>query len=141
MGEVIMSEDKEKWTRRVAKLIKLTREGQLKWQRSATPEHLKLPTTVILDGPVYTSQHKDQNLRIYKTKVLTDVVDNPFALGDLFRPKNKAWVEAVSLDITDDHGLTLLHFPQVSALKDLYSAVIYQVTNVQEFLDELLTEG
>lgn len=137
-----MSEDKENWTKRVAKLIKLTREGEIRWQNSEMPDHLKLASTVILDGPMYTARHKEQNLRIYKTKVLTDVVDNVFAgLGDLFRPKDKTWKDVVSLDITDDSGLTLLHFPQVSALKDLYSAVVYQATNVQGYLDELLTES
>lgn len=137
-----MSEDKDSWTKRVAKLIQLTRDGRLKWMNSATPEHLKLPSTVVLDGPVYTSKYKGQDLRIYKTKVLTDVPEiGILTLGNIWKNKSKTWAEVVSLDVTDTSGLTLLPFPQVSALKDLYKAVIYQATDVQGFLDELLMEG
>lgn len=51
------------------------------------------------------------------------------------------WVSDIILEFTDVNGESLWTFPQVKAVRDLLSAVQYQVAGVNEFLHELFSES
>jgi hypothetical protein len=133
-----MSSEQNKWADAVAKLIKLTQDGELKW-RTALPAEAEVENQSALQGAIYVADQKSRLIRLYKLKVQVDREwERQFILRSS-RQDVPLWVEVFMLELIDFQGNTLFTFPHVSGLKDLYVSVSYQVAGVEEFLDELLS--
>lgn len=130
-----MSTEKNKWVDAVAKLIKLTQEGELKWTIDEPPvSFAKRPNTRV--EVVFIATHGEKSLRLYERRFQEEFIDfDEFEMRPV--PKTE-WRKAVVLEFIDDNGNSLWAFPSVEALNDLMSAVQYQAAGVKDFLTELL---
>lgn len=132
-----MSSEKSKWTDAVVKIIKLTQNSELKWQVAEPTEEIgKTPDDRIT--AVFSTSHKSKNLRLYE-RVYQVRVPNPF-WAVLSEPTFR-WRTNVVLEITDLDGLAVWTFPNVASLRDLLATVQYQVANIKDFLDAILTDS
>jgi len=130
-----MSTERNKWIEAVAKLIKLTQDGNLVWQAQEPPfSFSKRPDAGV--EVVFVSKHGERNLRLYEKRVQEEVEDfDDFEM----RPVTKLeWKKRVILEFIDENGNSLWAFPSLDALNDLASTVQYQVAGVKDFLAELL---
>jgi hypothetical protein len=130
-----MSTEKNKWVDAVAKLIKLTQEGQLNWIIADPPASFsKRPNSRV--EVVFVAKHGDKSLRLYEKRFQAEFVDfDEFEM----RPVQKTeWRKTVVLEFIDEIGNSLWAFPSVEALNDLVSTVQYQVAGVKDFIAELL---
>ena len=135
-----MTEKQSKFVEAVARLIKLTQDGELMWESSKPSAELERDG--IKDESVFISRYKDRILRLYKYSYR---VDEPglFDISTSFFPikvKYPYWASSVTLEFIDDNGFSLWKFPFTNALNDLFQAVQYQFAGVDEFLDKLLNE-
>ncbi len=130
-----MSTEKNKWVDAVAKLIKLTQEGELKWTIDDPPPNFSTRPNARVEV-VFVAKHGEKSLRLYEKRFQEEFVDfDEFEM----RPVPKVeWRKVVVLEFIDDSGNSLWRFPSVEALNDLISAVQYQVAGVKDFLSELL---
>jgi hypothetical protein len=71
---------------------------------------------------------------VRKIKGFRGVFFGPFVL------KYPYWTTQIYLELVDDYGHTLWTFPEVSAVRDLLTAVKYQVSGVKDLLDDLLND-
>lgn len=130
-----MSVEKNKWIDAVAKLLKLTQDGELTWSVQEPPASFtKRPNSSV--DVVFVAKHGDKLLRLYEKRFQEDVVD--FDQFQLRQVMTTEWKKTVVLEFIDGNGNTLWVFPYVQALQDLASSVQYQVAGVKDFLAELL---
>ncbi len=149
-----MNEEKKgkyKWVDAVARMIELTQQGEMRW-KSVEPTGTATAEKNRTSG-VFQTTLNGKPIRLYERKVQQrrSVLDD----DDDYNPLSKAvatamlplipkytfvWVPDVILEFVDAKGTTLWTFPQVSALRDLLTAVQYQVAGVSEFLEDLFSE-
>lgn len=136
-----MTEEKSKWIEAVAKMIKLTQNGKIKWESEE-------PDTVPKKGEddriesVFVAIYKEKTLRIYRRRykriTINDAIASITGTGKVARPP--LWDYSVVLELIKAYDQPVWAFPKEDILKDLLSAVQYQVSGVKEFLDEILIE-
>ena len=130
-----MSTEKSKWVDAVAKLIKLTQEGELKWTIDEPPPSFsRRPNSRV--EVVFVTNYGEKNLRLYERRFQEEFID--FDEFEMRAVPKTDWRKAVVLEFVDDNGNSLWAFPSVEALNDLMSAVQYQAAGVKDFLTELL---
>lgn len=135
----------DKWVVAVAKLNKLTQEGDLTWKPSEAKDslegQLRAPlATMVGVGPepakgidvpahsilsAYEASYKRKRLAIFERKY-----SNALAIG--------GWSFKVSLGFLDDADQLIFTAPEVSGLVDLLISVKHQQAGVEDFLAELL---
>ncbi len=133
-----MTEDKNKWIEAIAKLIKLTQDGKIKWFSYSEAESLKKFPDDRIESSFFCT-YKEKNLRIYKRLFKRHV---PEFMGKFF-PLGKdgsVYSTQTILEIFDNNDQTLWSFPKESILDDLLAAVLYQVSGIKYFLDDILKE-
>lgn len=141
----MMSEDKNTWIDAVAKLIQLTQDGVLKWDATKPADTLKTQSDDSIDI-VFLTTYKGKRLRLYK-RTYTDYrpaklslaaqISRMGTLGAATEMEAYRETEFI-MDLSSD-GPARWSFPKVGPLRDLYSAVQYQVAGVKEFLSDLLS--
>ena len=145
MGEVVVSEERNRWIDAVARMIKLTQDGTLEWEAMKPADSLKQEPDDIIDV-IFQTTYRDKLLRLYKrTYIGHRPVSKPFGadLASLLGVKRETEpyrATEVILDFVSNDGLPLWTYPNVAALSDLLSAVQYQVAGVKDFLNELLSD-
>jgi hypothetical protein len=125
--------EKEQWIDAVARLIELTQNGELNWRvgRRRTPGRGE-PTT-----PPYYADYKKHT---YKLEERWVEAPRPTTMDQFLRafssaaPKDR---HVVTLDLVDDHGLSLYSVPSISPLWDLLS-VVQKQTAADDALHDLL---
>lgn len=130
----------------IAKLIKLTQDGEVLWLPQPIDEALKqYPDDEI--GPVFTATYGGRNLRIYRRRYkyepgqFVSGVTNVLASSLGMRGRTPGtWRTEVILEIIDEQGVAIWPFPIDPMLRDLFSAVRYQAAGVKEFLADVLRE-
>ena len=130
-----MSNERNKWIDAVAKLIKLTQDGQLVWAAQEPPfTFSKRPNFSV--EVVFACKYGEKNLRLYEKRIQGEVDEfDEFEI----RPVTKVeWTKVTVLEFVDERGNSLWAFPKIEALNDLFSTVQYQVAGVRDFLAELL---
>jgi len=134
-----MSSERDKARDAVNKLNKLTLEGKLAWSITHSHDLSKFQPDRLV-GHVYEAKYKDNVLRLYKMKMKVEVARRPVLglSGFIQSEPEVTWSDQVFLEMVDLTGITLWMFPQLSALKDLYSSVSYQVADVKNFLEDIL---
>jgi hypothetical protein len=111
----------------VARLLELTQEGGLAWQRQDPPETFSPgPGERLEDGVVYTTEYLDKGrLRLYGLRLDPD-------------GQGAAGSHAVGLEFVDEAGRATWRFPRVEGLDDLLEAVRFQTAGVKDFIDDFL---
>src|SRR5271165_5561208 len=123
----IFEDDIDKTSKAVTKFLRQTLEGEISWKiddRKAVPG-----AGEYVIGKIYMTIILDKCLRIYKYK------EKYYADED-----NYSWSEGVKLQFTDDEGNPEWDFPYSNAVDDLYKAISFKTTNVEEFFDKWLNE-
>ncbi len=130
----------------IAKLIKLTQDGEIPWVSQPIDEALKkAPDDEV--GPIFTATYSGKKLRIYRRryKYVPSRLESSLSgvtasiLGTGVRPPSTQRTEVI-LEIIDEQGVAIWSFPSDPMLRDLLSAVQYQAAGVKEFLDSVLRE-
>lgn len=136
-----MAEDANKWVDAVTKLTKLTHEGKIEWSTAPLGGVLIGDDSQQLES-CFVGNHKGKKLRIYKKRFKVEDPNPMLSLMTIepFRRKYPYWAAQIYLEIVDDYGNAAWTFPEVSALRDLFTAVKYQASGVKDLLDDLLRE-
>jgi hypothetical protein len=114
----------DQWVEAVAKLTKLTQDGELVWNA----ESLSDAEGVI--GPTYKAWYGDKILRLQMRGVMAKKRSW----------EGEGWQELPMLEFVDSNDKTLWTFPTLDAIQHLYGAVQYQTAGVRDFLDDLLKQ-
>ena len=123
-----MSEKKDKWIDAVAKIIKLTQEGKIIW-KTAEPHSTPSYETIRIS---FVTDYKDHVLRLYEK----DVKHTGPAIG-----LAGGYVETETvLEMVDQDGVGIWAFPSTSAIENLMSAVRFQVSRANDFINDILSE-
>ena len=136
-----MAEDATKWVEAITRLTKLTQEGKIEWSSAQSRGVLANDEAQQIES-AFLADYKDKRLRIYKKRFKVED-PNPLFTGMMiqpFAPKYPFWASQIYLELIDNHGQNLWTFPEVSALRDLLTAVKYQVSGVKDLLDDLLKD-
>jgi len=131
------------WIEAVAKLIRLTHEDQLTWERVESLNDSKK------EVDAYVAEYKGRRLKLSERE--NPLEENFKRMAQYRLPKSEIEktldffnsiknATLITLEFVDENEVSLWRFPQTSALHDLMSSVRYQSANVKEFLKDILNE-
>ncbi len=132
----------------VVKLMHLTQKGKLKWRAGKPDDSMKLEGGDRIDS-VYVAEYNGRILQIYRR----NWVDLAEARGILGAFRMATGQRRGALGTLEEYSReqTVLRlatpeggfwtFPHNNALRDLMTAVSFQVTDAKDFLDEILSES
>lgn len=106
------------WVRAVARLIRLTEEGKIKWKSALAP---RSPQDQQVDV-VFTAEYESKRLRLHKEFTRYVFGEVVLELGD---KAEEGWYT----------------IPETEAAKELLESVEYQVYGVDDFLSKVLDPG
>ncbi len=134
-----MPEEKDRLIEAVAKMIRLTQSKGLLWKAEKQPEVAKeQPDDQI--SSVFSIDYEGKKLRLYERTF--KAYRGPFDLPGIMRGTPEVyWDSIVVLEFLGQQDEPLWRFPTIGPLKDLLSAVQYQVADVAGFLDAVLGNG
>jgi hypothetical protein len=125
-----------KWLNAISKLVELTQDGKLEWKFSAPSEGLERSFPNDRIAGVFTTKYKGRNLRLYERHFQLSsyqYLDDRIIGGE--------WGSEITLEMYDVFSdAPLWAFPYADILRDLLSAVQYQVAGVKDFVNEILEE-
>jgi hypothetical protein len=122
-----MPNDEQKTVALVAKLTRMTKEGQLKWFKESPPSSLTRTTNEEV-AAFYSATYNDRHLGLYDVRYRYWNED-----GEIV-----GWGQRYELAIFDDEGEVLWAFPSVPGIRELFSSVQYQSADVNKLFDDLL---
>ena len=144
-----MVDQKDKWIKVIAKLIKKTQEKEIEWEINRSPKNITLDDDAYVEA-VFVSSYKDNRyLRLYKKHFKSIKYVDPIgtltgvSAGNIFGQKQKEsyWINRIHLEIVDSNNNILFEFPsKQSLLNDLLNSVKYQVSGVSDLIYDLLNE-
>lgn len=110
----------------IGELVKLTREGSIKWMKymgdpkgiTRTERHADIH---------YTANYKGHFLCLYEYRSKEWISDEDWV-----------WDSGRALELVDETGLPLEEFVTCSATNDLLKAVKHQTSGMDEFIDKVL---
>lgn len=124
------------WVRAVARLIRLTEEGKIKWKSAPAPRSLQEQQVDV----VFTAEYESKRLRLHKgTKKIED--PGPGYVTSSFKRVYPYWIEGVVLELGDKAEEGWYTIPETEAAKELLESVEYQVYGVDDFLSKVLDPG
>lgn len=142
-------EKKDDAVEAIARLIRLTQEGQVKWVIAGPRGDLQNRDGFEVTF-VFATKYKERRLRLYGYR---RKVEDPGPFGVRYLnlssfsgvsvTKERTypyWEDGVRLELSDLDGHSLWAFPENSTIYDLLRAVRYQVAEVKEFLDDVLKD-
>ena len=106
------------WVRAVARLIRLTEEGKIKWKSALAPRSLQDQQVDV----VFTAEYENKRLRLHKEFTR-------YVFGE------------VVLELGDKAEQGWYTIPETEAAKELLESVEYQVYGVDDFLSKVLDAG
>lgn len=120
----------DKWSQFIAQLIERTQDNRVQWS-TYTPKPVDGATIQV--EIVYQSKYQDKALRLFETRLKKGLPD----IAWLTDPRVR---EEIVLKIVDEQQNDLFRFPDTSALRDLLTAVKYQVAKIDDFLQGILEQ-
>jgi hypothetical protein len=123
-----MSSERNKLVDAIWKLLSLTQKRQLKWRNNYPQGPLPGHSLGRVDV-FYETEYKGKTLRLFESKF-------PVERG-IFSGVD--WESEAVLQLVDSSGASVWTFPHSEVTEHLLSAVRYQVTEVGDFIEELLT--
>jgi hypothetical protein len=121
----------------VAKLIELTQKGELRWTLVKPTETMKVGEGDLID-PLYRATYKGKQLQVYRrhfTQTHVMLSDHFTGAPDWHQKRETEIV----LRLVNSDGSTWV-FPPNNAIPDLLEAVSYQVSGVDDFMREVLSD-
>ncbi|WP_458424953.1 hypothetical protein [Methylorubrum extorquens] len=118
-----MSEDISKSVRFIAKLLELTQDGHLSWEIGAEESF-----TTNLEGRI---------LKIHQVRRRAD----PAGSG---KNATRTWLgtpafkNVVALELLNEEGKVTFKFENVAGMRDLWQAVNFSASKVDDFIDKVL---
>ena len=120
----------EKLIKAVSKLIRLTQEKKLKWEKMNPPSDLFEGTDSVVPY-FYGVRHKENNLGLYEIRF--KAVDP--------NTENIYWADDVVLSVFAEDWTRVWDFPEKSAVYDLLRSIRYQIADVDGLIDSLLNDA
>ncbi len=117
---------KDRITKLVLKLIKLTKNNDIKW-KGFVPDNPDLPNEEIILDKVYKTEIGDKNFHLYRYKYKYFIDEFEYQ-----------WAQRVRLDLVDNEGETDYVFKYENSMNDLYDIVREQASNVNQLIDDIL---
>lgn len=138
-----MSDQPNKLVTVVARLMRLTQEGVIRWRREELPEQL------IEGGDVvnfYVTEYDGYILGIYEKKYKPNTVYEAALSGSPFHkmPEREVVLAFFSRNLLKRNAPWLekeWEFPPVAGLENLFRAVVFQVADVGSFIDKILEDS
>jgi len=118
----------EKSDKTVKKLLALTQDRLIEWQKITDTRAITRGTNDVVDL-AYKAEFKGDNFIIYEVRYQT-----------MDEEERVYWDSRVNLDLVDDNGVIIWHFPSNIAKWDLLEAVRIKAGNVEEKLDDFLKD-
>lgn len=120
--------EQDRITNVLAKLLQQTQDGTLAWEAGKPPRDLTTGTDDLIDT-VFIAEKNDRVLRLfpYKSKFYMD--ENEYR-----------WDDGVTLEMSDERGLSWWHFPKNPIIWDLLEAVKFNTIDVDGFINGLISE-
>jgi len=125
-----MSNNKDKWIDVVAKLTKLTQEKKLLWVTTDSPSSTPSYVTIRIS---FATKYKGRSLRLYEKEF--DHTSNRSIIGGLMFEETET-----VLELLDENGIGIWSFPGTRALSDLMSAVRFQISGANDFINDVLAD-
>lgn len=138
-----MTKEGDKYINVIAKLVKLTQKGKLKWESLYDPETIAASPDERIES-AFVTQYKTRTLRIFKKRYkvnLTSSVAMTFLSFSTSHERGPIWSTTIILQMIDEKGLVLWTFPEVEPIEDLFAAVQYQVADIKGFTEDVLSEN
>lgn len=123
-----MSSERNRLFDAIWKLLTLTQKRQLKWRNNYPQGPLPGHSLGRVDV-FYETEYKGKTLRLFESKF-------PVERGIFSRVD---WESEAVLQLVDSSGTSVWTFPHSEVTEHLLNAVRYQVTEVGDFIQELLT--
>ena len=116
----------------VFKIFRMTHEGSLVWQRKLPPSLMQknLQSTI---HAYFEAEYQGRRLALFQRHTLPCK-----QLASLDRTPQEDWRQPAQLALLDNAGELLFEFPWSRQVQDLFDAVRYKASNVDDFLDQLL---
>ena len=130
----MVAENKSKLVKLVAKMLEMTQEGELKWSLDKTSVSDPSQTKTI--GVIFKSSYNGKNLKIYKREY--DNTEENHMYGGIYASGQSSYTISIVLGFFDDDGNLIWRFPHTTGISDLYTAVSYQVADIDNFSNDLL---
>lgn len=112
----------------ITKLNRDTKEGTVLWDSDRrAPSSLSGGDNLL--GNMYSTRVLGKNIRLYK-----------YEYKDYYEEESFHWSTRFRLELVDHWGATTFIFPEDTSIYDLYNSVMYQTSNVKDFLDSYLTD-
>jgi hypothetical protein len=129
--------DENDWVRAVARLIRLTEGGKLKWKSAPAPRAPRSAEPEQQVDVVFTAEYEGKRLRLYiDAKNIEDEL--PILNVGPFRKKYPYWAREVVLELGDEAEHGWYTVPYTEATEDRLESVKYHVLGVDDFLDRVL---
>lgn len=130
---------RNRWVDAVSSMIELTQEGKLKWTTNSESD--KAQDDKERTTPYFLTTYKDKALRLYEKRVPVNTNSITASLYSITGEEPPKWRRNIILEFIDGEGHNLWTFPEIDALPDLLSSVQYQVSGVNDFLDDIISEA
>jgi len=114
-------------TQLIVKLNKMTQGGELGWSSHNLKLTLDYQEEIV--DKVYRTSYKDKYFRLFKYR------SRHYTDEDVFH-----WITGWRMEITDENYNAEWRFPEERAISDLYDSVRYQIANVDDLINDLLSD-
>lgn len=136
-----MSTNKDTWLDVIAKITKLTQLGEIVWKTASTDPIIKVANDRI--KVAFETEYLGKKMRLYE-RSYTVTVHPPspfqFNFGIEVRIPGEYWYNEIVLEILDEFSSPIFKFPETSMHKDLLFSVQYQVAEIKDYLDKILSK-
>ncbi|HXT02334.1 MAG TPA: hypothetical protein VN915_16795 [Elusimicrobiota bacterium] len=108
--------------------LKLTQDGKLIWTAmDPSPDTMEDGNKVV--RVMYVAKKDDRMLRLYHYRFRSYTDEDEWH-----------WEDSIALEVSDPKGLSWWSFPRNRVIWDLYEAVKFKTTKVDEFIDNLFSQ-
>jgi hypothetical protein len=116
----------------VFKIFRMTHEGELTWQPKPLPGALEKAEQTAVPS-YFESEYQGRRLALFQRHA-TDCKH----LADRIGRQAEDWQYPAQLALIGENGELLFEFPWSRMVQDLFDAVRYKTSPVDDFLDQLL---
>lgn len=135
-----MSDDKDKLSEAVLKILTLTHQGVLHWEKESPPDAMTRSTDSAI-ALYFETSYGARRLALYRERVPLEPKHMSMgALSAFLSSKSDVaqWHERDRLALLHDDGTLAYEFPPSREVRDLFESVRYKTSGLDQFLNDLL---
>lgn len=135
-----MSDDKDKLSEAVLKILMLTHQGALLWEKESPPEVMTRSTDSAI-AVYFETNYGKRRLALYRERVPLEPRHMTMDALSAFlsaKPDVAKWQERDRLALLHNDGTIAYEFPPSREVRDLFESVRYKTSGLDQFLNDLL---